>query len=108
MHPPQRFDTPGLVVLGCNIHDNMLGYILVVDTPHHALTGEEGSVSLAGLPAGDYDVRIWTPRAAPKDLPAEVRVSLDEQQPAVLDFSFSGRLFPPHESAESSLSWLYY
>ena len=37
-HPPLLFEKPGLVVLGCNIHDSMLGYILVVDTPHFALT----------------------------------------------------------------------
>ena len=38
VYPPLQFDKPGVVVLGCNIHDGMLGYIVVVDTPYFALT----------------------------------------------------------------------
>ena len=30
------FDKPGIVVLGCNIHDWMLAYVAVVPTPHFA------------------------------------------------------------------------
>ncbi len=50
-HPPLVFDRPGVVVLGCNIHDSMLGYILVVDTPHFASTDAAGALSL-DEPAG--------------------------------------------------------
>jgi plastocyanin len=35
---PVLFDRPGVVVLGCNIHDQMVGWILVVDTPYYAQT----------------------------------------------------------------------
>jgi plastocyanin len=34
LYPPVVFDDAGVVVLGCNLHDGMLGYIVVVDTPH--------------------------------------------------------------------------
>src|SRR6185436_9432707 len=42
VYPPVVFPQPGVVVLGCNIHDGMLGYIVVVDTPHYAKTDEHG------------------------------------------------------------------
>jgi plastocyanin len=55
---PVVFDKPGVVTLGCNIHDQMSAYIVVVDTPHFALT-EGGRAELSGLPEGRYDVRVW-------------------------------------------------
>src|SRR5882762_11809198 len=59
--PPVVFDKPGVVVLGCNIHDWMIGYIYVSETPFFAKTGPLGTVSITDMPAGDYTVRIWHP-----------------------------------------------
>jgi plastocyanin len=59
--PPVIFDKPGVVVLGCNIHDWMIGYIYVSDTPFFAKTGPFGTASIADLPPGEYRVRIWHP-----------------------------------------------
>ena len=56
-----RFDKPGIVTLGCNIHDWMIAYILVVSTPHFARTDGRGNASLRDLPAGSYEVRVWHP-----------------------------------------------
>ena len=68
------FDQPGIVVLGCNIHDGMLGYVVVVDTPHFALTNEQGVALIDGVPNGDYVVQAWTPRVRPRELaPAQSR-----------------------------------
>ncbi|MGZ5570834.1 MAG: methylamine utilization protein [Usitatibacter sp.] len=69
------FDKPGLVTLGRNIHDWMIGYILVVATPHFAKTGPSGNALLRDLPEGGYELNAWHPqqRAA---LPA-YRVALD-------------------------------
>ncbi|MBC8008245.1 MAG: methylamine utilization protein [Prolixibacteraceae bacterium] len=58
---PVVFDKPGPVVLGCNIHDWMVGYIYVVDTPYFAKTDTTGSARLEGLPAGEYQLRVWHP-----------------------------------------------
>jgi plastocyanin len=55
------FDKPGAVTLGCNIHDWMIGYILVVPTPHFAKTDSHGIARLRDLPAGAYDVHAWHP-----------------------------------------------
>jgi plastocyanin len=58
---PVRFDQPGVVVLGCNIHDWMLGHIVVLDTPYFAKTGGQGAVTL-DVPPGQYQLRAWHPR----------------------------------------------
>jgi plastocyanin len=56
---PVVFDKPGIVVLGCNIHDNMLAWVLVVDTPFFARTDAGGIATLKNLNAGDYTLRAW-------------------------------------------------
>lgn len=58
---PVVFDKPGQVVLGCNIHDWMTAYVLVVDSPWFGKTGKDGKVTLDDLPAGDYVLRTWHP-----------------------------------------------
>jgi plastocyanin len=58
---PILFDKPGVVVLGCNIHDWMVGYVYVSETPYFAKTGSAGTAALSDVPAGDYMVRIWQP-----------------------------------------------
>jgi plastocyanin len=56
-----RFDHVGAIALGCNIHDNMIAFIKVVDTPYAAKSGPDGVVTVHGLPAGQAVVRIWHP-----------------------------------------------
>jgi plastocyanin len=59
---PVVFDKPGAVVLGCNIHDWMVGYIYVLPTPHFARTDEAGQARLTDLSPGDYEAQVWHPR----------------------------------------------
>jgi plastocyanin len=59
---PVVFDQAGVVVLGCNIHDHMVGWVLVVDTPHHGVTGADGRIRLDAVPSGDYTLRVWHQR----------------------------------------------
>jgi plastocyanin len=59
---PIVFDRPGVVVLGCNIHDWMIGYIYVSESPYFAKTGADGRAQLVNLPARSYRVRVWHPR----------------------------------------------
>ncbi|HZF14913.1 MAG TPA: methylamine utilization protein [Steroidobacteraceae bacterium] len=61
-HPPVLFDRAGVVTLGCNIHDNMLGYIYVADSPWFGKTDIDGRWASGALPIGRYDLRIWSPR----------------------------------------------
>lgn len=55
-------DKTGIITLGCNIHDWMVGYIVVVDTPLAAQTDAAGSVNFANVADGDYELRIWHPQ----------------------------------------------
>ena len=63
-HESLRFDQPGVVVMGCNIHDWMIGYVVVLETPWFATTGEGGAATVANVPPGRYRVEIWHPRLA--------------------------------------------
>jgi plastocyanin len=56
-----KFDKPGLCRLFCNIHPNMAAYIMVVDTPFHAVTDGKGRFSIPGVPDGAYTYHAWKP-----------------------------------------------
>lgn len=59
--PPVMFDAPGVEVLGCNIHDQMQGFIVISDAPFFATTDADGRIDLTALPPGRYPMRIWHP-----------------------------------------------
>ncbi len=85
---PVVFDKPGVITLGCNIHDWMVGYIFVADTPWFGKTGADGTVSI-DAPPGEYTVRAWHPWSSAM---AEQKVRTDAA-PAKLAFRLS--VVPP-------------
>ncbi len=56
---PIVFEKPGLVVMGCNIHDRMVGFVQVVDTPWFAGSDEHGIARVDGVPNEDVVVHAW-------------------------------------------------
>ena len=72
---PLPFEQAGTVTLGCNIHDWMLGYVYVVDTPYFSKTNESGFLQLE-LPDGDYEVRLYNPLLQKSDLQRVDKVSI--------------------------------
>ncbi|WP_417999993.1 methylamine utilization protein [Herbaspirillum rubrisubalbicans] len=74
---PVLFDKPGTVVLGCNIHDEMVAYVQVVNTPYFGVTERSGSVRLESLPNGRYTLKAWYftmgPNQAALEQPLEVQ-----------------------------------
>jgi hypothetical protein len=60
-YPPVVFDQPGVVTLGCNIHDNMLAYIVVTSAPYFGRTGADGEWIVPNLPPGKYSLHLWHP-----------------------------------------------
>jgi plastocyanin len=56
---PVVFDKPGIAVLGCNIHDKMVAWVVVVDTPYFGRSGADGKFQLDNIPPGNYHLRIW-------------------------------------------------
>ena len=79
--PPVVFDKPGVVVLGCNIHDWMVGYIYVSETPFFAKTEAAGTASIADLPPGEYTVRIWHPSMEHGEETTTRQVTLNADSP---------------------------
>lgn len=66
---PVVFDKTGIAVLGCNIHDAMTAWVVVVDTPYFGRSAPSGAVVLAQVPVGNYRLRLWHP-ALPVGAPA--------------------------------------
>jgi plastocyanin len=55
------FETAGTVAIGCNIHDNMIAYLRIVETPHAERTDASGAVRFDGIGPGDVVLRVWHP-----------------------------------------------
>jgi len=56
---PVVFDRPGVSVLGCNIHDDMAAWVVIVETPWFAKTNAQGRARLPDVPAGRHQLRAW-------------------------------------------------
>jgi plastocyanin len=104
-HPPLLFDKPGLVVLGCNIHDNMLAYIYVTPAPYFAKTDATGRLELEEVPAGEYQLELWNPRfnEPATTLARSIRVSGDEQ--LAVPVRLSRPLSPEPRPKPAKSSW---
>lgn len=70
--PSQVFEMPGLVTLRCDIHDHMRALILVLNTPHFVVTGEDGTYQLDGLPPGRHVVKAWIDSRTVREQTVEV------------------------------------
>jgi plastocyanin len=102
-HPPVTFEHSGVVILGCNIHDHMLGYILVIDSATFTKTDANGNASLTLDKPEDYEIRIWSPRI--RDGVELLTRTVGGPGPTV-SFRLAKKLNPPHE--EQSVSWQEY
>lgn len=80
---PITFQKPGIVPLGCNIHDWMLGYIVVVDTPFYTQMSDTEAV-LENLPPGDYEISVWHPTLNPSESLSKVISVSDTDQSETL------------------------
>jgi len=58
-HAPIVFDKPGVAVLGCNIHDGMVAWVVVSDTPLWARSAAGGRAKVADVPPGNYQLHVW-------------------------------------------------
>jgi plastocyanin len=58
---PVVFDKVGVAVLGCNIHDQMAAWVVVVETPYFGRSAKAGSIVMHNVPPGSYRLRVWHP-----------------------------------------------
>jgi plastocyanin len=92
-YPPEHFDKPGLVTLGCNIHDFMIAYIMVTDAAFYGRTGASGVWSASAVPPGRYRIEVWHPRLAGRGEP-EQTLAVEERAPAAIQIRLAKPLRP--------------
>jgi plastocyanin len=63
--PPIAFDNSGVAALGCNIHDHMIAYAFVAESPWAVLTGSDGRGTISEVPPGNYEAQVWHPKLPP-------------------------------------------
>lgn len=56
---PVVFEQSGVAALGCNIHDHMIAWVVVLDTPYYSRSNSDGVALLNNVPPGDYSLRVW-------------------------------------------------
>ncbi len=107
-HPPATFEHSAVVSLRCNIHDHMLGYILVVDSMTVTKTDENGKASLLLDSPEDYEISIWNPRIRDGDELLSKTVVMPGNPGSEVKFQLAKKLNPPHGRQSSSMSWSEY
>jgi plastocyanin len=106
-HEQVTFELPGLVVLGCNIHDEMVGYIYVTDAPHFGQTDATGVLRLGELPPGTYQVQLWSPVIADAADTMTRRVTVQNASPTQLEVALQRPLRARPEPRPKSAAWDY-
>jgi len=76
---PVVFDVAGVVTLGCNIHDQMTAFIVIVDTPYFEKTPANGRVALRDLAPGRYTLRVWYPDMRDEPQPQSITATGSER-----------------------------
>lgn len=90
--PTVTFDRPGVVVIGCNIHDWMEAYIYVSNARYFSTTNQRGRASFDDLPGNSMQFRIWHP-----SLVEEARLHRSMQQGATATVRLDQPIDPPSQ-----------
>jgi plastocyanin len=104
-YPPVQFDQTGVITLGCNIHDDMLAYLLVTDAAYFGRTDARGAWS-ADVPRGRYQVTIWHPRLRESEAAVERELTVGDADRADLTLRLLKSL-QPAPIADRPHSWDY-
>jgi plastocyanin len=107
VHPPVTFDEPGLVVLGCNIHDSMVGYIYVTAAPIFGTTDARGTVVLRNIPKGNYRITISSPYIADNAASLTRDVGIDGDSAAAERFELTAAVRTRPEPRPGRRDWDY-
>ncbi len=83
----ETFSQPEVMVhFKCDVHPWMSAYVGVLDHPFYAVTGDDGTFSLQGLPPGEYVIEAWHEKYGTQD--ATVKVGAGETK--TVSFTFKG------------------
>ncbi len=103
-YPPVHFDTAGIVTLGCNIHDQMIGYLVVTDAPYFGRTDAKGTW-VGEVAHGRYRISVWHPRMREAEADSERELTVG-QTDAELTLRLTKPL-TPGRLADRPHSWDY-
>lgn len=94
-----RFDRPGVSFVFCNIHPEMSAYVIALETPYFAVSGQHGEVRIPHVPPGRYRLEAWYERAEASKLAAlarDITVGDADIDLGTLSVPESEKFVPPH------------
>jgi plastocyanin len=92
----KKFDETGLVRVYCNIHPQMIGFVMVVDSDYVAVTGRDGAFRFDNLPPGSYVLKAWHEEGGETSQPVTVRSAAEA--PVSISLDVSGFKPAPHKN----------
>jgi plastocyanin len=99
---PVTMDVTGVIKLGCNIHDWMLGYIVVLPNAFYAKTGADGKATLKNVPTGKFKVLAWTERLKGDPADTAVEAASGTKPTAV---TLAPKLSAPKKAKKSAITY---
>lgn len=72
---PFTFNKLGVASMLCNVHVDMLAYVLVLQNPYFAKVNNDGSFSITNMPEGKYTLKLWNERYKAGDRQVEVKAN---------------------------------
>ena len=72
---PFTFNKLGVASMRCNVHVDMLAYVLVLQNPYFAKVNNDGSFSITNMPEGKYTLKLWNERYKAGDRQVEVKAN---------------------------------
>jgi len=80
----KKFDHPEIITVKCDVHRWMRAYIGVFNHPFFAVTGNDGSFVIKGLPAGEYTIETWHEKYGTQ----QMKVSVGASDVKTCDFKY--------------------
>jgi plastocyanin len=99
--PPKdiTFDRPGLVPVFCNIHPQMISFVVVLENSAFAETGKDGKFTIPNVPPGKYTINAWKPKA--QRVSAEIEVLPGQEAVMNLELKETEKI-TPHKRKDGS------
>lgn len=88
---PVVFDKPGVVAIGCNIHDWMEAFVVVVPSRFFGLSAARGTLRLADLPADRWKLHVWHPRQKEQRAEQAIDLAAGDRRPVAITLDLKPR-----------------
>jgi plastocyanin len=106
-YAPVTFANAGVVTLGCNIHDDMIAYLVVTEAGWFGRTAADGTWTATNLPSGDFRIEVWHPRMRETATVIERALTLAATKPDSVEVRLT-RSLRPEALGHKPQSWSDY